>query len=83
MERYHPGGFHPVAIGDQLHGGQYHIVHKLGFGGYSTTWLARDRKGGGYVAIKITAADTVHDSQESRILHLLATAEKHPVGIKK
>src|SRR5690349_2939382 len=43
LERYRPGGYHPVTIGEQL-GGRYSIVHKLGFGGYSTIWLARDQK---------------------------------------
>lgn len=31
VERYQPGGYHPVAMGDIL--GGYEIVHKLGFGG--------------------------------------------------
>ncbi|KAJ2921431.1 hypothetical protein H1R20_g15666, partial [Candolleomyces eurysporus] len=42
VERYRPGGFHPVTIGDTLGGGRYRILHKLGFGGSSTVWLARD-----------------------------------------
>lgn len=33
-------GHHPVSIGDNLHG-RYNIVHILGFGSYSTVWLAR------------------------------------------
>ena len=33
-------GHHPVNIGDNLHG-RYNIVHILGFGSYSTVWLAR------------------------------------------
>lgn len=39
---YRPGGFHPVAIGDSLSADRYIIYHKLGFGGSSTIWLARD-----------------------------------------
>ena len=42
VEGYRPGGFHPVTIGDTLGGGRYRIIHKLGFGGSSTVWLARD-----------------------------------------
>lgn len=50
QERYCPGGFHPVAIGDMLDPDarlalperRYRILHKLGFGSYATVWLARD-----------------------------------------
>jgi len=55
LERYCPGGYHPVTIGEQL-GGKYSIVHKLGFGAYSTIWLARNQESGKYVAIKIPVA---------------------------
>lgn len=79
LERYRPGGYHPIAIGDHLHG-RYDIVHKLGFGTYSTTWLARDQKTMKYVAVKIAIA--AGDLQESKILQLLglaATKDKvHP-----
>jgi hypothetical protein len=34
-------GYHPVMVGDMLKD-RYHIVDKLGFGGYSTVWLAQD-----------------------------------------
>lgn len=38
-------------IGDVLHGGRYRVVDKLGFGGYSTVWLARDTQARRYVAV--------------------------------
>lgn len=44
LERYAPGGFHPVALGDTFCNGRYTVRHKLGHGGYSTVWLARDRQ---------------------------------------
>ncbi|KAL2820156.1 pyridoxal phosphate-dependent transferase [Aspergillus cavernicola] len=34
LEKYEPGGYHPIMIGDTLHD-RYAIVDKLGFGGYS------------------------------------------------
>jgi hypothetical protein len=41
---YRPGGYHPVALGDTLKDGRYKIRHKLGYGGFSTVWVARDNK---------------------------------------
>jgi hypothetical protein len=35
LEDYVPGGYHPTLIGDTFCG-RYTVVHKLGFGGYST-----------------------------------------------
>ncbi len=38
---YKPGGLHPVDIGDMIDANdrQYKVVHKLGYGGFSTVWL--------------------------------------------
>ncbi|CAG8133984.1 unnamed protein product [Penicillium nalgiovense] len=41
LEEYEPGGYHPIMIGDTLQE-RYQVVDKLGFGGHSTVWLARD-----------------------------------------
>ncbi|RKK99087.1 hypothetical protein BFJ71_g6459 [Fusarium oxysporum] len=43
MHRYRPGGYHPVALGDSLSDGRYKVLHKLGWGSYSTTWAAKDQ----------------------------------------
>lgn len=53
-EYYRNGGYHPVEIGETL-GKRYRVVHKLGFGTYSTTWLAVDKTSGEYVAVKVGA----------------------------
>jgi hypothetical protein len=50
--RYGPGGYHPVAIGDQL-GGYHCVLHKLGHGNYSAVWLARDETLQRLVATKV------------------------------
>ena len=41
---YRLGGFHPVCLGDTFQHGRYQIYHKLGWGGSSTVWLAKDNK---------------------------------------
>ncbi|KAL1744933.1 kinase-like domain-containing protein [Schizophyllum fasciatum] len=60
MTLYRPQGYHPVTIGDILNGSsdaQYRILHKLGYGGYATVWLAqRVDASSSYVALKITTA---------------------------
>ncbi|KAF5685783.1 kinase domain-containing protein [Fusarium circinatum] len=65
VDRYCPGGDHPIEVNDKLNQ-RYHVVDKLGQGGYSTIWLARDQELNKYVAIKVGTADQV--SKESDIL---------------
>ncbi|KAJ5966440.1 hypothetical protein N7481_013154 [Penicillium waksmanii] len=68
LEGYVPGGYHPALIGDTFSSGRYNIVHKLGFGGYSTIWLAWDTKRLRYVALKILTAWSSPDSHEGDCL---------------
>jgi len=42
LARYRKGGYHPTHLGDTFKEGRYKIMHKLGWGGYATVWLARD-----------------------------------------
>lgn len=42
LVEYEPEGMHPVTLGDTFNDGRYRIEDKLGYGGYSTVWLARD-----------------------------------------
>ncbi|KAL4950834.1 protein kinase [Aspergillus filifer] len=68
---YKAGGFHPISLGDSLRDGQYTILRKLGYGQYSTVWLANDSKHQRYVALKVLRADCYggpHDIFESEIL---------------
>lgn len=62
LERYVPGGFHPVTLGDTFKDGRYVVRHKLGYGGFSTVWLASDEQNQGsarrYVAIKIKSSSS-------------------------
>jgi len=43
-EDYCKGGYHPVKIGDSFSDDRYVVVRKLGWGHFSTVWLAKDTK---------------------------------------
>ena len=44
FEDYCKGGYHPVKIGDTFNDGRYTVVRKLGWGHFSTVWLAKDNR---------------------------------------
>lgn len=71
LEEYAPGGYHPTVIGDSVRHGRYTIAHKLGFGGYSTIWLARDELLHRHVALKMLTARASGDTNEATIVHTL------------
>ncbi|EGE80400.2 CMGC/SRPK protein kinase [Blastomyces dermatitidis ATCC 18188] len=39
---YHTGRYFPVTLGNEFKGGRYRVLHKLGWSGFATVWLARD-----------------------------------------
>lgn len=41
LKDYRRGGYHPVEVGD-IYKGRYRIEAKLGWGHFSTVWLATD-----------------------------------------
>lgn len=41
-EDYRRGGYHAVQIGDSFNNGRYVVQTKLGWGHFSTVWLAWD-----------------------------------------
>ncbi|KAL2348702.1 hypothetical protein Fmac_002702 [Flemingia macrophylla] len=53
FDSYRKGGYHAVRIADQFAGGRYIAQRKLGWGQFSTVWLAYDIKTSSYVALKI------------------------------
>ncbi|KUJ07409.1 kinase-like protein [Mollisia scopiformis] len=56
-ESYHPGGFHPVHLQD-IFNNRYRVIRKLGYGSFSTAWLAIDLRSSRYVALKIATANS-------------------------
>ncbi|KAI9656154.1 MAG: hypothetical protein M1831_004725 [Alyxoria varia] len=77
VQDYVPDGLHPVHLGDMV--GRYKTLRKLGYGGYSTVWLAQDNgETGSYVALKIVRADS--DSAKEIQCHetLRTSSGQHP-----
>ncbi|MCJ1438966.1 hypothetical protein MMC27_008356 [Xylographa pallens] len=76
---YNPGGFHPVHFGD-LFNCRYRVCRKLGYGVYSTVWLAEDEKLKRLVALKVGAADADSSplANERDILNSLHTTSTSP-----
>ncbi|PWY83239.1 kinase-like protein [Aspergillus sclerotioniger CBS 115572] len=81
LSGYKFGGYLPVHLGDTFKDGRYTIHHKLGWGGYSTLWLAHDIQKNRWVSLKIKTADTSQSSQELPNLEQLEKlAAPHGLG---
>ncbi|KAJ7467190.1 kinase-like protein [Mycena latifolia] len=81
-EDYKPGGYHPVKIGDAFSDNRYQIVRKLGWGHFSTVWLAWDSKMKRHVALKVVksaARYTETALDEIKLLQRLITSS-NPSG---
>lgn len=80
LEEYQPEGYHPITVGDVLHN-RCQITDKLGFGGYSTVWIARDTYLNRYVTLNISVANSIQ--HETKVLKALSastpsTSSEHP-----
>ncbi|KAG6915029.1 hypothetical protein DXG01_013841 [Tephrocybe rancida] len=80
-EDYVKGGYHPVKLGDAFSEGRYVVVRKLGWGHFSTVWLARDTKMARHVALKVVKSaprytETALD--EIKLLQRLITSSNPP-----
>ncbi|KAJ7091954.1 kinase-like domain-containing protein [Mycena belliarum] len=76
-EDYKPGGYHPVKIGDAFSDNRYKIARKLGWGHFSTVWLAWDSKMKRHVALKVVksaARYTETALDEIKLLQRLITS---------
>lgn len=80
LEYYCVGGYHPVELGDRFKDGRYQVVHKLGHGGSSTVWLAKDHVNDRYVSLKILKALLSKLSSEVMIRGLLREGNQHHPG---
>ena len=76
LEDYKTDGYHPVHIGEILLN-RYVIMQKLGWGHFSTAWLAKDTKYDTYVAIKIQKSAKNYIEAAYDEVEILQELEKH------
>lgn len=79
-EDYRRGGYHAVKIGDTFRNGRYVVQSKLGWGHFSTVWLAWDTQKSSYVALKVQKSAkhyTEAAMDEITILKQIADGDPH------
>lgn len=79
---YCKGGYHVVNIGD-LFQGKYHVIRKLGWGHFSTVWLAWDLTDKRFVALKIVKSASHYTEtaiDEMKLLRTVHTADPADPG---
>ncbi|XP_022795163.1 SRSF protein kinase 3-like isoform X2 [Stylophora pistillata] len=81
---YCKGGYHPVRLGD-LFNNRYSIIRKVGWGHFSTVWLAWDLKDRRFVALKIVKSASHYTEtaiDEMKLLRTVHTADLTHTGYK-
>jgi len=80
---YRRGGYHPVRIGETFKEGRYTVIHKLGWGHFSTVWLVSDAVTGGTAAVKVVKSASHYTDAARDEVRLLSRAKAmDPEGSK-
>ncbi|KAF8931498.1 serine/threonine protein kinase, CMGC group [Haplosporangium gracile] len=85
MEDYKRGGYHYISIGDVFHEGRYITLRKLGWGHFSTVWLARDMVENRHVALKVVKSAAHYTEtavDEIKLLERVVKANPNDPGRK-
>ncbi|KAF9205701.1 serine/threonine protein kinase, CMGC group [Haplosporangium sp. Z 27] len=85
MEDYKRGGYHYISVGDVFHEGRYITLRKLGWGHFSTVWLARDTVENRHVALKVVKSATHYTEtaiDEIKLLERVVQANPNSPGRK-
>ncbi|KAF9978010.1 serine/threonine protein kinase, CMGC group [Actinomortierella ambigua] len=79
MEDYRRGGYHFISVGDVFNNGRYITLRKLGWGHFSTVWLARDTVMNRHVALKVVkSASHYTETAEDEIKLLQRVVNANP-----
>ncbi|KAG0020128.1 SRSF protein kinase 2 [Podila clonocystis] len=85
MEDYRRGGYHYISVGDVFHDGRYVTLRKLGWGHFSTVWLARDTVMNRHVALKVVKSASHYTEtavDEIKLLERVVQANPNAPGRK-
>ncbi|KAF9142442.1 serine/threonine protein kinase, CMGC group [Linnemannia schmuckeri] len=85
MEDYKRGGYHYISVGDVFHEGRYITLRKLGWGHFSTVWLARDTVENRHVALKVVKSAAHYTEtaiDEIKLLERVVKANPNDPGRK-
>lgn len=80
---YRIGGYHPVKSGDSFKSGRYTVLSKLGWGHFSTVWLAKDSIDNATVALKIVKSERHYTEAALDEIKLLQVINKEKIKIKE
>ncbi|KAM1553918.1 hypothetical protein ACFX1Z_006730 [Malus domestica] len=82
-EDYKKGGYHAVSVGDSFKNGCYVVQSKLGWGHFSTVWLAWDTRSSRYVALKIQKSSHYYTEAAMDEIKILKQIAEGDPGDKK
>ncbi|ORY05622.1 kinase-like protein [Basidiobolus meristosporus CBS 931.73] len=83
FEDYCPGGYHPVKVGEKYNDGKYTVLRKLGWGHFSTVWLAKDHENNRHVALKVVKSASHYTEaalDEIKLLQRVVSANPEAIG---
>jgi serine/threonine-protein kinase SRPK3 len=75
-EDYRRGGYHPVKIGEKFKDARYTVLHKLGWGHFSTVWMVADAITGGRGALKVVKSASHYTEAARDEVQLLSRAKE-------
>lgn len=82
IQDYCPGGYHPVKLNEPYKDGRYITTRKLGWGHFSTVWLAKDTLENRHVALKVVRSASHYTEtavDEIKLCQKIASADpQHP-----
>lgn len=83
LDCYRKGGYHAVRVGDSFAGARFIAQRKLGWGQFSTVWLAYDTKTQKYVALKLQKSAPEFVQAALHEIEVLSAITENDPGNKK
>lgn len=72
-----------MRVGEKFKDGRYTVLHKLGWGHFSTVWMVRDEATGGLGAMKVVKAAAHYTEAARDEITLLSQIAEHDPGARR